>query len=124
MHKARIARIPAADSRLQWGPEARWQMQDHVEMFAALAGVVLAKPNPPAPLDPPPAPRRDPVPNAGEEGIEIAFRSGVEVDWVEVERSPERASDEVSEVLCSDDIAPSGCRDALRLRLVAAVLAP
>jgi hypothetical protein len=99
-------------------------MQDHVEMLAALAGVVLTTPNPPAAIDLPPAPRGDPVPHAGEEGIEIAFGPRVEMDGVKVKRGPERSSDEVGEVLGSDDVAPSGYRDALRLHLAAAVLAP
>ncbi len=99
-------------------------MQDHVQVLVALASVVFATPNPPTAIDPPPAPRCDPVSEFGEEDVKITLGPGVEMDGVKVERGSERAPDEVSEVLGSDDIAPPGCRDALRLRLVAAVLAP
>jgi hypothetical protein len=92
-----------------------------VQVFSVVTSVVLTKPDPPAPAEPAPAPRGDPVAETREEDVQAPFRLSVELDGVKVERGLETAADPVGEVLGSDDVTPLLDRDPLRAGLPAAV---
>jgi hypothetical protein len=91
-------------------------------VLTSITGIVLAKPDPPAAIDPPTAPGRDPAAEPGEEVIQASIRRVVEVDRMEVERGLEAAADPMGEVLGPDGIVPLVSRDPLRLCLAAAIL--
>jgi hypothetical protein len=97
-------------------------MHHHVQVLTSITCVVLAKSDPPAAIDPPTAPGRDPVAKTCEEVVQASIGRGVEVDRMEVERRLEAAADPVGEVLGPDGVVPLVSRDPLRLRLAAPVL--
>jgi hypothetical protein len=90
-------------------------------MLAPVARVILAKPDPPAPADLPPAPGCQPDPDTGEEGVQIPFRLDIKINRMEVERGLERTPDLVGEVLSSEGLAPLPGGDPLRLCLAASI---
>jgi hypothetical protein len=92
-------------------------MHDHVQVLAALTGIVFPCPDPPAPANSATAPSGDPVAESCKEVVQIALGLGVEVNRVEIERGLESAPDPMGEVLGPDQIPLLGCRDALRLWL-------
>jgi hypothetical protein len=121
LNDAGSAGMPAADGSFQFRPEARGQVQDHVQVFAPVTLIVLAEPDPPASAKPAPTPCGDPVAETREEGVQISVRLSIEIDGVEVERGLETVADLVGEVLGPDGIAPLPGRDPLGCCLPASV---
>jgi hypothetical protein len=121
LNDAGSAGMPPPDSVFQFRSEARGKVQDHVQVFAPVTSVVLAKPNPPASAEPTPAPCGHLVAETCEEAVQIPFRLGIEIDRMKVERGLETAADPMGKVLGPDGVTALLGRDPLRCCLPASV---
>jgi hypothetical protein len=121
LHELFASGIKAADMSLKLVVKARWQVHDHVQVFAPFPFVVLAGPDPIRSDSPAGAPGGDAGSHILEELIQLPCRIGVEVNGVKVECGPQRVPDYGGKPISPAEIPTLLGRDALRVCLATTI---